>query len=195
MPWRAGRADTAARHGDVHARAPYHLGVPARAPLPFDPIAEAREHWLRAGWPGAADGMALVTSVMRAHQILLRRVDAVLAEFGITFARFEVLMLLTFSRRGRLPLGKLGQRLQVHATSVTNAIDRLEQDGLVRREPHPSDGRTTLAVLTPKGRALARRAVVELNAHVFEQTGLDDVELRAAIGSLAHLRERAGDFA
>ena len=163
--------------------------------MPFDPIAEAREHWLRAGWTDAADGMALVTSVMRAHQILLRRVDEVLAEFGITFARFEVLMLLTFSRRGRLPLGKLGQRLQVHAASVTNAIDRLEQDGLVRREPHPTDGRTTLAAITPKGRKLARRAVAELNGRVFGRTGLDDTELRAAIGSLAHLRQRAGDFA
>lgn len=169
--------------------------MPAREPLPFDPIAEAREHWLRAGWADAAEGMALVTSVMRAHQILLRRVDEVLSPFGITFARFEVLMLLTFSRRGRLPLGKLGQRLQVHATSVTNAIDRLERDGLVRREPHPTDGRTTLAAITPKGRQLARRAVAELNERVFGRTGLDEVELRAAIGSLAHLRERAGDFA
>ncbi len=160
----------------------------------FDPIAEAREHWVRAGWGDAADGMALVTSVMRAHQILLRRVDEVLAEFGITFARFEALMLLSFARNGRLPLGKIGQRLQVHAASVTNAIDRLEHDGLVRREPHPTDGRTTLAAITPKGRRLAQRAVTALNTRVFGQTGLDDVELRSAIGSLAHLRQRAGDF-
>lgn len=173
---------------------PYHLDVSAREPLRFDPITEAREHWVRAGWIPAADGMALVTSVMRAHQILLRRVDEVLATFGITFARFETLMLLTFSRNGQLPLGKIGQRLQVHAASVTNAIDRLESEGLVRRIAHPTDGRTTLAAITPKGRRLARKAVAALNEQVFEQTGLDADELRAAIGSLAHLRQRAGDF-
>lgn len=166
----------------------------AREPLRFDPITEARDHWVRSGWTDAADGMALVTSVMRAHQILLRRVDEVLSPFGITFARFETLMLLSFSRQGQLPLGKIGQRLQVHAASVTNAIDRLEGDGLVRRLAHPTDGRTTLAAITPKGRRLAHKAVAALNAHVFGQTGLDDDELRAAIGSLAHLRQRAGDF-
>ena len=69
--------------------------------------------------------MALVTSIMRTHQILSARVDATLAPFNLTFARFEVLMLLDFSRAGRLPLGKIGQRLQVHPASVTNAIDRL----------------------------------------------------------------------
>jgi len=66
-----------------------------------------------------------VTSVMRAQQVLLARVDAVLSPFGLTFARFEVLMLLQFSRSGALPLSRIGQRLQVHPASVTNAIDRL----------------------------------------------------------------------
>ena len=113
--------------------------------LPFDPIAEATKNWDGAGWVESSNGMALVTSIMRAQQLLLGRVDEALAPFGLTFARFEVLMLLSFSRRGELPLGKIGQRLQVHPASVTNAIDRLESGGLVVRVPHPHDGRTTLA--------------------------------------------------
>ena len=67
---------------------------------------------------------------------------------GLTFARYEVLMLLSFSRQGALPLGKIGERLQVNAASVTNAVDRLEADGLVTRRSNPDDGRGRLARLT-----------------------------------------------
>ena len=168
--------------------------VTARRPLRLDPIAEARRNWSEGGWSEAADGMALVTSVMRAHQILLARVDEALAPLGLTFSRYEVLMLLSFSRTGRLPLGKIGERLQVHAASVTNAIDRLEGDGLVKRLPHPTDGRTTLASVTAKGRRLGRRATEVLNAEVFECSGLTEDRIRDVVAALADLRQSAGDF-
>ena len=166
-----------------------------RRTLPFDPIAEARKNWENAGWSDAADGMALVTSVMRAHQILLARVDAALDPFNLSFARYEVLMLLSFSRAGKLPLGKIGQRLQVHPASVTNVIDRLERDELVRRVPHPSDQRTTLASITPKGRRVARKATEAVNVEVFERTELGDKPLQQLFNGLADLRRNAGDFA
>ncbi len=101
--------------------------------------------------------MAAVTSVFRAQQIYLARIDAVLRPLGLTFARYEVLMLLTFSRAGALPLSKVGTRLQVHPTSVTNAVNRLADDGLITRLPHPTDGRTTLAADHPGGPAPGRR--------------------------------------
>ena len=94
--------------------------------LPFDPIEAARGTWAERGWVDAADGMAAVTSVMRAHQIMLARVDDALRPLGLTFARYELLMLLQFSRTGSLPLSKIGSRLQVHPASVTNVVDRLE---------------------------------------------------------------------
>ena len=165
-----------------------------RPSLPFDPIAEAARNWRNAGWGAEADGMAFVTSVVRVHQILVARIDECLAPFGLTFSRFEVLMLLSFSRTGKLPLGKIGERLQVHAASVTNAIDRLEASGFVRRMPHPSDGRATLAALTPQGRRTAQKAVGVLNAEVFEDPGLPAGELRAVVGALTALRAAAGDF-
>jgi DNA-binding MarR family transcriptional regulator len=168
--------------------------VAPRRPLRFDPIDEARRNWADGGWAEAADGMALVTSIMRAHQILLARVDDTLGPLGLTFARYEVLMLLSFSRTGKLPLGKIGERLQVHAASVTNAIDRLERDGLVRRVAHPTDGRTTLAAVTPEGRTLGQQATELLNQQVFLQSGLDDDRLRDLIKVLADLRQAAGDF-
>ena len=123
-------------------------------PLPFDPIAEARRNWKKHGW-GAAEAMSTATSITRAHQILLQRINGTLEPLGLNFSRFEALALLHFSRVGALPLGKIGDRLQVHPTSVTNTIDRLEADGLVARRPHPHDRRTTLAELTPPGRRRA----------------------------------------
>jgi DNA-binding MarR family transcriptional regulator len=162
--------------------------------LPFDPIEEARRQWVAHGWDDAADGMAAVTSVMRAEQVFLSRVDEVLRPFKLTFARYEALMLLSFSRRGSLPLSKIGQRLQVHPTSVTNTIDRLEGQGFVRRVPHPTDRRTTLAEITDAGRALAERATKAVNGGVFAATGMSQTDLNELFRLLRRLRRAAGDF-
>src|SRR5690606_24917071 len=115
-----------------------------RRGLEFDPIARARAQWVEAGCADAAGRMAAVTSPMRAHQIVLARVEAALRPLGVTFARYEVLMLLWFSKRGSLPMKIIGSRLQVHPTSVTNAVDRLEDAGLVTRSTHPDDRRAYL---------------------------------------------------
>src|SRR5579872_6067259 len=114
----------------------------ADRPLEFDPIEEARRQWISHGWTDAAAAMAAITSIMRAEQIVLGRVDEVLRPYDLTFARYEALALLSFSRNHALPLSKIGQRLQVHPTSVTNTVDRLEAQGLARRVPHPTDRRT-----------------------------------------------------
>lgn len=163
-------------------------------PLPVDPIAEARRHWVEHGWEDAADGMAAVTSVMRAHQIMLGRIDDELREWDLTFARYELLMLLHFSRRGELPLGVVGSRLQVHPTSVTSAVDRLEEQGFVRREPHPEDRRAKLAVLTDEGRETALAATVRLNETVFADPGLGAGKVNRLVEILQSLRRNAGDF-
>lgn len=164
------------------------------APLPFDPVEEARRHWLDHGWAEAAPGMAAVTSLMRAQQIVLGRVDRVLRPLGLTFARYEVLMLLLFSRSGALPLNVVGTRLQVHPTSVTSAVDRLEAQHLVRRLPHPADRRAVLAELTEDGRDLARRATEVLNAQVFSQLGLAPADVGVLVDVVRKLRHSAGDF-
>jgi DNA-binding MarR family transcriptional regulator len=169
-------------------------GPSPKPALPFDPVEEARRLWGEHGWGSAADGMAAVTSLMRAQAIVLARVEAVLRPLGLTFARYEVLMLLLFSRRGSLPLGRIGERLQVHPASVTNAIDRLEATGLVRREPHPSDRRATLAMLTDPGRELATKATEALNGSVFAAPGLSSEQVGTLVDVLASMRRSAGDF-
>jgi len=162
--------------------------------LPVDPIAEAKRQWLAHGWADAAPGMTLVTSIMRAQQLLLARVDATLKPFNLTFARYELLTLLSFTRNGRMPMASASLRLQVHPTSVTNTVDRLEASGHVKREPHPDDGRATLIVLTESGRDLAERATAALNAEVFERPGLERDQVEELVGLVAHMRRNAGDF-
>lgn len=164
-------------------------------PRAADPIEEARRQWAAHGWEDAADGMAAVTSVMRAQQIMQARVDEVLRPLGLTFSRYELLMLLHFSRTGALPVTKASHRLQVHPTSVTNAVDRLEAAGLVRRAPHPTDGRGTLVELTAAGRDKALVATGQLNARVFCDPGLPRRRLASLVGVLRDLRRAAGDFA
>src|SRR3546814_17033229 len=69
-------------------------------------------------------------------------------------------------------MAKASARLQVHPTSVTNAVDRLEKAELVRRVPHPSDRRATLIEISDAGRALALEATEMLNSKVFAHPGL-----------------------
>lgn len=162
--------------------------------LRMDTIAEARRKWEEHGWSGAAEGMAAVTSVMRAQQILQARVDDVLRPFELTFARYELLMLLHFSSRGSMPVTKASQRLQVHPTSITSAVSRLESAGLVVRKPHPTDGRGTLVEVTGKGRRLALEATEALNATVFQDPGLPARRVRTLVSVLQDLRKDAGDL-
>ena len=160
--------------------------------LPFDPIAEARAHW-DDRWDGGSP-MAAATSIMRAQQIVLARVDEALRPFDLTFARYEALVLLTFSRNGSLPLGKMGARLMVHPTSVTNIVDRLEAQGLVRRTAHPTDRRTTLCEITDEGRKVCAEAtdvVVGVDVGI---VGLSDRESDQLTRLLAKMRRASGDF-
>lgn len=159
-----------------------------------DPIEVAVENWRRAGWDDAAAGMAAVTSVMRVQQLMLQRVDEALKPFGLSFARYEVLMLLGFSRTGALPPGKVGERLQVHPASVTNAINRLEEDGLVERVANPRDGRSVLASITPLGRKTADEASAAVNGSVFETVPLGDADLAELFSVLRRLRAGWGDI-
>lgn len=127
--------------------------MPKPLSLAFDPIARADEHW-KQRW-GSVPSMAAITSIMRAHQILLAEVDAVVKPYGLTFARYEALVLLTFSKAGELPMSKIGERLMVHPTSVTNTVDRLVRSGLVDKRPTPTTG---AARSPPSPRRAARSA-------------------------------------
>ncbi len=103
-------------------------------------------------------------------------------------------MLLLFSGHGELPLGKIGQRLQVAPASVTNAVSRLECDELVRRRVNPDDGRGVLAAITERGRELALGATSALNGSLFDAVDLSASDIDTLFRLLGKLRQRAGDF-
>jgi DNA-binding MarR family transcriptional regulator len=164
------------------------------APLRIDPVAEARRHWEARWGPEPSRPMAAVTSIMRAQQVLLARLNDLVRPHGLSFPRYEALVLLSYTRTGELPIGKLGERLQVHRTSASSIVAALADDGFVERVPSERDGRATLAVITDAGRVAARAATEDLNRADFgigalsadEQEGLTDV--------LRTLRLDAGDF-
>ncbi len=165
---------------------------PDRHPLPFDPIKEAAKQW-QTQWD-EMPRMRAVTSLMRVHQLVLTELDELLRPLGLTFARYEVLVLLSFSRRGALPLGKIGERLQVHATSVTPLVKRLEAAELIRRTPHPEDGRAVLASITGKGRMVMDQATEAIVGARFALAAMSESDCDALTELLTGPRAAAGDF-
>jgi DNA-binding MarR family transcriptional regulator len=163
--------------------------------LRFDPIEEAGRQWGKHWGPEPLAPMMAVTSVMRVQQVWLARLNEALDPYDLTFARYEALMLLYFSREGFLPLGKMGARLQVHPTSITNLIDGLEKCGYVERAPHPSDRRTTLATITARGREVARSATEVMHSIRFGTEPLGTEQLEEITELLRAVRAAAGDFA
>ena len=163
-----------------------------RTRLPFDPVEEAARQWA-SQWD-EMPRMRAVTSLMRVHQLVLTELDELLRPLGLTFARYEVLVLLSFSRRGALPLGKIGERLQVHATSVTPLVKRLEAADLIRRTPHPEDGRAVLASITSKGRTVMDKATEAIVGARFALGSLSEAECDRLTALLKRPRAAAGDF-
>ena len=161
--------------------------------LDFDPIDEAGRNWSSRGWE-AVDAMRTATAITRAHQILHGRIDAALAPLELNFSRFEVLALLSFTRSGELPMGKIGDRLQVHAASVTNTIQRLEERALVERIRDGSDRRTVMARLLPAGRDAAEAGAVALAEIEFGLRGTTPAGRRRIADTLAGFRAANGDF-
>jgi DNA-binding MarR family transcriptional regulator len=158
-----------------------------------DPILEAYHLWNSNGWEDCAAGCTAVTSLMRVHQVLTKQADQILAPIELTFARYELLVRLYF-HDGSLPLNQLGKQLQIHQTSITSLVDRLEKQGLIKRTAHPTDRRSTLAEMTPAGRVLTAKAIKLLNSELFADLGLTGDEVHLLIGLLMKMRRSWNDI-
>ncbi len=163
--------------------------------LPFDPIARAAELW-RARWGEDSrwHSMATATSVMRVQQLLIGQFDAIAGRQGLTFARYEALVLLAFSRESRLSMTRIGERLMVHPTSATNIVQRLAAQGLVQRVPNPDDRRGAFAVITSEGRAAMEAVTKDLEEADFGLAMLDEGAQAALFALLRAVRVGARDF-
>ena len=112
---------------------------------------EAEANWAKEGW---VDGpwFRAAFSTYRVADLIRRSNDGALGPLQLTHVRHEALAVLCFSQAGEMPMGRLSEHLFVHPTSVTSTVDTLERLGYVRRVPHPTDRRATLARITPAGR-------------------------------------------
>jgi DNA-binding MarR family transcriptional regulator len=161
---------------------------------PFDVVEASRRVWLREWNPEAASGMAVFTAILRSYQLLDDEVHRVMRRHDLTFARYEVLAWLATDPDSSLTLSWISKTLRIPPATVTNIIDRLEQDKLVRRVPHATDARTTLAVITARGRRVAHSATDDLNSTVYERIGLSAAGRRHLIELLAELRANGNEF-
>lgn len=173
------------------------MPYPSRVGLhaaPFDVVEASRRVWLERWDPEAASGMAVFTAILRSYQLLHDQVNRVMRRHDLTFPRYEVLTWLATDPESSLTLSWISKTLRIPPATVTDIIDRLESEKLVRRVPHPSDARTTLAVITPRGRTVADEATRDLNATVYEQIGLDEAARGNLVELLAELRAKGNEF-
>ncbi|MGO9856318.1 MAG: MarR family winged helix-turn-helix transcriptional regulator [Acidimicrobiales bacterium] len=161
---------------------------------PFDVVEASRRVWLERWDAEAASGMAVFTAILRSYQLINDQVNHVMRMHDLTFARYEVLAWLATDPESSLTLSWISKTLRIPPATVTNIIDRLEDEKLVRRVPHPSDARTTLAVITPRGRRAATDATQDLNATVYERIGLPEQKRSQLIELLAELRASGNEF-
>lgn len=161
---------------------------------PFDVVEASRQVWAERWNPGAVSGMAVYTAILRSYQLLDAQVNQVMRNHGLTFARYEVLTWLATDTDQPLTLSWISRTLRIPPATVTNIIDYLESNDLIRRVTHPSDGRTTLAEITDQGRQLAEAATAELNEHVYEQIPLSEDGRGSLLELLRDLRVNGNEF-
>jgi DNA-binding MarR family transcriptional regulator len=105
--------------------------------------------------------------MLRAHAQLTRELDAELArEHDLPLSSYEVLLFLADSENGRMRMSELADSVLLSRSGLTRLVDRLQRDGLLKRERCRSDARGYFAEITPKGRSVFASA---------RQTHLDGV--------------------
>ena len=158
----------------------------------FDSIAEGHRQWEKHHSLESADGIAVLSSAARMTEILFQGAEKVLKPYGITFAHFELLTMLVYSRRSGLPMSKIGARLQLPPASLTHTVSKLESAGLVERSRDPKDKRSTLVSITDQGIALSSTATPALNEY-FTNLPMDKADQASVRRIAAELRIQAGD--
>lgn len=158
-----------------------------------DPVEWVRERWAEQGL-AEPERFAAAASLMRAHQVVVAAWEEALRPHDLTRTQYLALATLALSPDGARRLSYLSRYLMVHQTTITLMVDGLEKRGLVAREAHPTDRRTTLAVLTKDGRLLLRRATKAAAAAGFGFAGVEEATVRELTATLREVRRGAGDL-
>ncbi|CAA9319865.1 MAG: Transcriptional regulator, MarR family [uncultured Frankineae bacterium] len=127
---------------------------------------------------------------LRAHSTVVRALETeLMAEHDLPLASYDVLVQLSEAPDRRLRMTELADRVLLSRSGLTRLADRLEREGLLRREACPSDARGTLAVLTDAGIARLREAwpthLRGVEQHVTSRLTPDEIEqLSSLLGKL-----------
>ena len=117
------------------------------------PTAAAELHLLDS------DELAAWRGLLRAHSALTKVLDAELArEHGLPLSSYEVLLFLANAPGGQMRMSELADGVLLSRSGLTRLVDRLERDGLLRREQCEEDARGWFAAITEDGRELFDRA-------------------------------------
>ncbi|WP_262775108.1 PH domain-containing protein [Brevibacterium permense] len=149
--WNTIEIDASYRHSDSE-----EFRVGSALPILEDSVSAAAGEW-ELRWP-ERNRMQAATELMHAHRRLITDLDEKLRPLGLSYARYEILLLLFLESSGAIPLVELTDRLQVEASSSFHSVRWLEDNGLIKRSLEPWDDGEVVAELTPKGRTLTDRA-------------------------------------
>lgn len=140
--------------------------------------------------PGDKDGLRLWLRIVACTQMVEQEIRVLLREkFSMTLPRFELLAALDRVPDG-LTMGELSRWLMVTKGNITGIAERLSEDGYIKRQPTPTDRRSFVVTLTPKGRRLFKEMETEYERfldQIFAEVTIDDFD--SFTGVLARVKE------
>lgn len=140
--------------------------------------------------PRDKDGLRLWLRLVACTQMVEQEIRGMLREkFEMTLPRFELLAALDRVPDG-LTMGELSRWLMVTKGNITGIAERLSEDGFIKRQPTPTDRRSFVVTLTPKGRRLFKEMETEYERfldEIFADVSIDDFD--AFTGVLARIKE------
>lgn len=106
-----------------------------------------------------AEELGAWRGMLRAHSALTKALDAELVRaHGLPLSSYEVLLFLADSPEGQMRMSELADGVLLSRSGLTRLVDRMQREGLLRRERCEDDARGWFAAITPKGRDLFSRA-------------------------------------
>lgn len=140
--------------------------------------------------PREKDGLRLWLRLVACTQMVEQEIRIMLREkFAMTLPRFELLAALDRVPDG-LTMGELSRWLMVTKGNITGIAERLSEDGYIKRQPTPTDRRSFVVTLTPRGRKLFKEMEAEYERFldaIFAEITIDDID--SFTGVLARVKE------
>jgi DNA-binding MarR family transcriptional regulator len=143
---------------------------------------------MEPNWLNPREGRAWRAFMHAHHQLNLRLNRHLLQDSGLTDADYEILAVLSGHPAGHLPAQELGALVQWEKSRLSHQVRRMQERGLLAREPNPADGRSAMICLLPAGRRAIEAAAPQ---HVHNvRRHFTDLFTPAELDTLTALNER-----